>query len=504
MDKRQSINKKKIANKLKYIFLGLAIIILVTGVFGRDFIVNLFTKLQMDELVSPVEGTRLLVVAPHCDDETLGCGNLISKTIESGGTVKVVLLTNGDGHTSAVALNYLTVKPNAKNYISSAYLRQDETERAMKRAGVDRENIIYLGYPDGGLYHMWGENWDENNLYVSRFTKCSHSPYSNSYKSDAPYCGKSIADDLESIVMTYNPSIIAFPHPNDRHPDHFAAYCLVRYVLAKNNMTPDQYLYLVHRGKWPSPFGQFSKLFLVPPKKLVDIGTKWVSSPMSDIEQKQKADMLSEYKSQMNVNSPFLKAFIRQNELFGIYPDLEYDFSMRDGPKILLLEDPVSDKIKQNASKSADIKNVYLSTDSSNMHLFLDTVESARRNINYYIDMYFFSSDGKTFRINMTVNYLKTIDLQTDTSENIASIDGLRLMPDSEMLHIKIPYSGIPDFDSILIGASTSSASNGIDRTAWRLVKWDRGSTSLYSSQGPLLLPMQLLPLPKLLPAAAS
>lgn len=431
----------------------------------------------MDELAPPIEGTRLLVVAPHCDDETLGCGNLISKTIESGGTVKVVLLTNGDGHTSAVALNYLTMKPNAKNYINSAYLRQGETERAMKRAGVDRKSIIYLGYPDGGLYHMWGENWDENNLYVSRFTKFSHSPYNNSYKSDVPYCGKSVADDLESIINSYNPNIIAFPHPNDRHPDHFATYCFVKYVLAKNNIESEQYLYLVHRGKWPSPFGQFSKLFLVPPKKLIDIGTNWISLPMSDIEKKQKVDMLSEYKSQMIVNSPFLKAFIRQNELFGIYPDLKYDFSMGNGPKILLLEDVVNDKIKQNTSKSADIKGVYLSTDGFNMHLFLDTVKSASRNINYHIDLYFFASDGKTFRINMIVNNIKTIDLQADTSENIAPIDGLKLMSDSEMLHIKIPYSSIPDFDSILIGASTSSASKGIDRTAWRLVKRDRGSS---------------------------
>jgi LmbE family N-acetylglucosaminyl deacetylase len=425
----------------------------------------------MDELPPPVEGTRLLVVAPHCDDETLGCGNLISKTAESGGTVKIVLLTNGDGHTSAVALNSLSIKPNAKKYINSAYLRQDETERAMKRAGVDRNKIIYLGYPDGGLYHIWSKNWDENNLYVSRFTKCNHSPYNNSYKSNAPYCGKSVVEDLENIICSYNPSIIAFPHPNDRHPDHFAAYCMVKYVLAKNNMEPDQYLYLIHRGKWPSPFGQFSELFLVPPKKLIDVGTNWVSLPMSDIEKTLKADMLSEYKSQMNVNSPFLKAFIRQNELFGIYPDLEYDFSMWNGPKILLLEDPINDKIKQNASKSADIKNVYLCTDGFNMYLFLDTVKSAGRNISYHIDMHFFSNNGNTFRINMVVNNLNTIHLQADTSENIVSIDELKLMPDSEMLNIKMPYSSIPDFESILIGTSTSSASKGIERTAWRLVK---------------------------------
>jgi len=241
--------------------------------------------------------------------------------------------------------------------------------------------------------------------------------------------------------------------------------------LAKNNISPDQYLYLVHRGKWPSPFGQFDKMFLVPPRELIDMGTEWVSLSMSDIEQKEKTYMIREYRSQMNVMGPFLKAFIRQNELFGIYPDLEYDFSNIYAPKILLLEDPVNDKILRGANKSGDIREVYLSADSSNMHLFLDTIKPPSRNISYHIDMYFFSENRSTFRINMVVYGNKTIELLTDTSENIISLGGLKLLSDSEMLHIRIPNKDIPEFGSILIGASTSSTSNGIDRTALRLVK---------------------------------
>ena len=39
---------------------------------------------------------RLLVIAPHADDEVLGCGGLIRKVKRQGGEVYVMFLTVGD------------------------------------------------------------------------------------------------------------------------------------------------------------------------------------------------------------------------------------------------------------------------------------------------------------------------------------------------------------------------------------------------------------------------
>jgi len=462
------------SKKRNFLILSLALFIIlstVIGISGKDFIINFFTRLEMDELESDFSEARLLVLAPHNDDETLGCGNLITKVINSGGTVKVVLLTNGDGHASAVAVSYLTIKPKSKDYIRSAYARQKETESAMAKANVAKNNIIYLGYPDGGLYNMWKENWDENNLFVSNFTKQNYSPYTNSYRENASYCGKNLSEDLENIIKEYNPSIIAFPHPNDQHPDHFTTYCFAKYSLEKSNLNPEQYLYLVHRGKWPSPVGQFSKMFLVPPSELINLGTQWTSLSMDEIEIKEKANMIREYKSQNNVMGYFLKSFIRQNELFGIYPDLVYEFNNEAAPTILLLEDPSNDNIRRNSSKPGDIKEVCLGNDRTNMILSLNTVRAPNTKISYHFDMHFFSDDRKSFRINMLISGDKSIDLLADTSENITSIDGLKLIPDAEMLTISIPYIAIPDFNSILVSVSTSSNYRVLDRTAWRLVR---------------------------------
>ena len=40
--------------------------------------------------------TRLLILSPHPDDETLGCGGLIRRIKKAGGEVYVMIFTYGD------------------------------------------------------------------------------------------------------------------------------------------------------------------------------------------------------------------------------------------------------------------------------------------------------------------------------------------------------------------------------------------------------------------------
>ena len=38
---------------------------------------------------------NLLVIAPHCDDEVLGCGGIIAKNSNNGNNVYIAIITNG-------------------------------------------------------------------------------------------------------------------------------------------------------------------------------------------------------------------------------------------------------------------------------------------------------------------------------------------------------------------------------------------------------------------------
>src|SRR5438128_691732 len=46
--------------------------------------------------------TRLLVIAPHPDDDVLGAGGLIRRVVKAGGSVHVVWTTSGDGFPEGV------------------------------------------------------------------------------------------------------------------------------------------------------------------------------------------------------------------------------------------------------------------------------------------------------------------------------------------------------------------------------------------------------------------
>jgi N-acetylglucosamine malate deacetylase 1 len=75
---------------------------------------------------------RLLVVAPHADDETAGAGGLIARVKDAGGKAWVMVLSTGDLHHFDD-----TGKKTRKS------TRRDELGAAMKTLGVDGWEIVY-------------------------------------------------------------------------------------------------------------------------------------------------------------------------------------------------------------------------------------------------------------------------------------------------------------------------------------------------------------------------
>ena len=118
-------------------------------------------------------------MAPHCDDETLGCGGLISQALLDGAQVKVILATNGDGFHYAAARWFEEVKVSPQDYQRFAVDRRQESCAALATLGLSKSQVISLGYPDGGTAQMWLDFWSPNNLFTSPYTKKKHNPYSD-------------------------------------------------------------------------------------------------------------------------------------------------------------------------------------------------------------------------------------------------------------------------------------------------------------------------------------
>ena len=85
-------------------------------------------------------GARVLVFAPHPDDETIGAGGLIFHLARRGVPVRVVFVTNGDGYAEAVAQDFHELKPRDTDYVEFGEIRRREALAAARH--LDRKSVV--------------------------------------------------------------------------------------------------------------------------------------------------------------------------------------------------------------------------------------------------------------------------------------------------------------------------------------------------------------------------
>src|SRR5688572_26076441 len=126
---------------------------------------------------------NVLVIAPHPDDESIGCGGALCLHARRGDRITVVYLTSGE-----LGLKHL---PRQEAW----HLREREARRAAKILGIAR--LFFLRLAD----------W---------------------FVSDAVAKG---AAKLRPILRRAKPDLIYVPHEQDWHPDHKAALPMLRAAL---------------------------------------------------------------------------------------------------------------------------------------------------------------------------------------------------------------------------------------------------------------------------------
>ena len=128
---------------------------------------------------------RILVLAPHMDDETIGCGGTLARHARAGATITVVFLTDGrhGGGPQVKSLSGEQLQAEQQKLIAT---RKAEARRALDKLGV--QSMLFLDVEDGTL--------DQN--------------------SEAP-------PRLRAILEEQRPELVYLPYFLEQHPDHLAA-----------------------------------------------------------------------------------------------------------------------------------------------------------------------------------------------------------------------------------------------------------------------------------------
>lgn len=135
-------------------------------------------------LARATEIMHVLVLAPHPDDECIGCGGAICRHVARGDVVSVIFLTSGE-----LGLKHL---PREQAW----RIREREARSAAKV--LQLASVEFLRCPDW----MMGE--------------------------DLP----GVSSKLAPLLQRLAPGLIYLPHPNEWHPDHKAVLPALRGVLA--------------------------------------------------------------------------------------------------------------------------------------------------------------------------------------------------------------------------------------------------------------------------------
>lgn len=129
-----------------------------------------------------------LVVAPHPDDETLGCGAAIARMRALGTPVGVVLMSGGGA----------SPRPAGLSLEDMLRLRREEAGRALGILGVEEACVVHLDFEDGAM----------------------------------PQRHQEMTDTLAGLVAEHAPQQVLVTSARDRHPDHAAVARAVRAAAA--------------------------------------------------------------------------------------------------------------------------------------------------------------------------------------------------------------------------------------------------------------------------------
>lgn len=268
----------------------------------------------------PGAASRLLVIAPHPDDEVLAAGGLIQRVRSGGGAVRVVYLTDGEGYTAGVEAEEHRANPKAADYREYGRLRQREARAALHQLGVDADALTFLGFPNNGLSRLMTTYWSvQHSAFLSPYTRRDRPRSSERVLPVAKFHGEDLTRELAEIIAAFEPTLILVPRREDQHVDHCAAWYFLGDALdnvrrVRPGFQTQVLSYIIHFNAWPF---EDDSTRLPRPEGLGGLRSAWLDFELTIREAGRKRAALRKYESQMDVMDWFLMGFARRNEWFS-------------------------------------------------------------------------------------------------------------------------------------------------------------------------------------------
>lgn len=176
----------------------------------------------------PGPADRLLLLAPHPDDETLAAGGLLHLAARCGAAVRVLYVTRGENNPWAQRVGERRLRVGPGDRIRWGEKRWAEALSALARLGLPDSTAHCLELPDQGLSDL---------LFRGDVTP---------------------VDALGEEFARWRPTVVVTPAIWDAHPDHSALGLLCRIALERaGNPGPLVLQYVVHRRSEPDRAGSF-------------------------------------------------------------------------------------------------------------------------------------------------------------------------------------------------------------------------------------------------------
>lgn len=176
-------------------------------------VTSLFSAVKFNyhiEIKNELEFKRILVLAPHPDDDVFGCGGTLKKIADGGGNITVAYFCDGSGGGTAAVR-----KEEAKKSAEILGI-QKPARHASQLAGV-AGGQVFFGYPDGKLAS-----------------------------------GTSVIKALSDLIKDINPDIIFVPSFLDNHPDHRVVNEILINVLSAGKFNGEIWAYEVWTTIFPN------------------------------------------------------------------------------------------------------------------------------------------------------------------------------------------------------------------------------------------------------------